>query len=247
MGRAVEVMARQTVIVFGSTGAIGEAVCSSLADRGCRVLAVCRKATDVVGTGEAAPGIEPVVWDVMAAGACCVPPGLPRIDSAVWAQGANCNDDIFDFDLRRHNELYEANVSFILVSLQALLHTDRLATPSRLCIVSSIWQNIARQRKLSYCMTKAAIHGLVQSLAIDLGPAGHLVNAVLPGALDTPMTRANLSEAQIGALKNMTPLGALPTLADLCGLVAFLCLQENTGITGQFIAVDKGFSHAKIL
>ncbi|MHB1700955.1 MAG: SDR family NAD(P)-dependent oxidoreductase [Acidobacteriaceae bacterium] len=240
-------MERQTVIVFGSTGAIGGAICRSLADRDCRVLAVRRKATDTAGTGEATPGIEPVVWDVMAAGARGVPPELPRLDAAVWAQGANCNDDIFDFDLQRHNELYGANVSFILVSLQALLHADRLASPSRLCIISSIWQNIARQKKLSYCTTKAALHGLVQSLAIDLGSVGHLVNAVLPGALDTPMTRANLSEAQIGALEDMTPLGALPTLADVCGLVAFLCLQDNTGITGQFIAADKGFSHAKLL
>jgi NAD(P)-dependent dehydrogenase (short-subunit alcohol dehydrogenase family) len=240
-------MARQTVIVFGSTGAIGGAVSRSLADRGCRVLAVRRKTTGTAGTAGPSPGIESVVWDVMAAGACGAAPELPRIDAAVWAQGANCNDDIFDFDLQRHNELYAANVSFILVSLQALLNADRLASPSRLCIISSIWQNVARQKKLTYCTTKAALHGLVQSLAIDLGRAGHLVNAVLPGALDTPMTRANLSAAQIGALEDMTPLGTLPTLTDVCGLVAFLCLEENTGITGQFIAADKGFSHAKLL
>jgi len=241
-------MDRQTVIVFGSTGAIGRAVCRSLADRGCRVLAVRRKATDPAWTAEDMLGIDPVVWDVMAAGAdSVVPPELPRINAAVWAQGENCNDDIFDFDMQRHNELYAANVSFILVSLQALLRADRLAAPSKLCIISSIWQNIARQKKLSYCTTKAALQGLVQSLAIDLGPAGHLVNAVLPGALDTAMTRANLSAAQIGALEDMAPLGTLPTLADVCGLVGFLCLQDNTGITGQFIAADKGFSYAKLL
>jgi Dehydrogenases with different specificities (related to short-chain alcohol dehydrogenases) len=64
-------------------------------------------------------------------------------------------------------------------------------------VISSIWQNIARQNKLSYCVTKAALQGLIQSLMIDLGSAGHLVNAVLPGVLDTQMTRNNLLAEQL--------------------------------------------------
>ena len=114
-------------------------------------------------------------------------------------------------------------------------------------VISSIWQNIARQTKLSYCITKSALQGLVQSLSIDLGRQGILINAVLPGALDTPMTRANLQEHQISALEGATPLQSLPNLSDVTGLTAYLCSQSNTGITGQFIAADRGFSNARIL
>ena len=74
-----------------------------------------------------------------------------------------------------------------------------------------------------------------------------MVNAVLPGALDTPMTRANLSAAQINALQVSTPLGSLASLEDVANLVGFLCSENNTGITGQFIAADRGFSHARII
>jgi NAD(P)-dependent dehydrogenase (short-subunit alcohol dehydrogenase family) len=132
-------------------------------------------------------------------------------------------------------------------TLHALLSLDLLSKPARLCIISSIWQNIARQNKLSYTVSKSALQGLIQSLAIDLGTEGHLVNAVLPGALDTPMTRSNLNAEQIIRLESLTPIGKLPSLDDVTNMVGFLCSPDNTGITGQFIAADRGFSYARIL
>ena len=143
--------------------------------------------------------------------------------------------------------MYEANVTFILITLQTLLNHNLLKNDARLCVISSIWQNIARQKKLSYCITKSALQGLVQSLSIDLGKQGFLINAVLPGALDTAMTRSNLNSDQIHSLESSTPLQTLPNLTDVTGLVGYLCSKQNTGITGQFIAADRGFSNARIL
>jgi NAD(P)-dependent dehydrogenase (short-subunit alcohol dehydrogenase family) len=96
-------------------------------------------------------------------------------------------------------------------------------------------------------MSKAALKGLVLSAAADLAKDGHLINAVLPGALDTPMTRRNLSAEQIGRLEGATQFGKLSKLGDVASLVCYLCGAENTGITGQFIAADLGFSHVRIV
>jgi hypothetical protein len=96
-------------------------------------------------------------------------------------------------------------------------------------------------------MTKAALSGLVLSAAADLAGDGHLINAVLPGALDTPMTRKNLAAAQIGTLSSATGFGRLPALGDVASLVLFLCSPQNSGITGQFIAADLGFSNVRLL
>ena len=63
---------------------------------------------------------------------------------------------MYNLDLPRHMEIYQANVAYILVTLQALLAAELLAPASRLCVVSSIWQNLARQSKLSYCVSKSA-------------------------------------------------------------------------------------------
>jgi NAD(P)-dependent dehydrogenase (short-subunit alcohol dehydrogenase family) len=165
-------------------------------------------------------------------------------DALCWAQGKNCNDSIYTFDVNQHREVYEANVLYILSSLDVLLKASVLKTPSRLCVISSIWQEIARQNKLSYGVSKAAIKGLVLSLANDLGTEGHLINAVLPGALDTPMTRQNLSNAQVEAITSATQFGRLANLKDVANAVHYLCSSENTG---QFIKIDLGFTDVRVI
>ena len=233
----------RTALVFGASGSIGQAICTHFQKQGNRVIGVGRKPAQV-------PSLEWVTWDGDEAkfrqelSAKLLD---AKIDSVVWAQGMNFNDEISVFDSSKHLQMYEANVLFILRSLQALVNGDLLVRDAKLCVISSIWQNIARQAKLSYCITKSALQGLVQSLAIDLGKQGILINAVLPGALDTPMTRSNLSPTQIQNLESATPLQTLPNLEDVAGLVDYLCSPSNTGITGQFIAADRGFSYARIL
>jgi len=237
-------MSDYTVLVFGATGSIGVSIASHFCECGYEVYSVSRS---VASSSQMPDGVRQVAWDVNGEVDKNLGGLLPQLDAVVWAQGANCNDDIFSFNAKVHDEIYAANVKYILVSLQLLLQTGLLKPGARLCVISSIWQNIARQQKLSYTISKSALLGLVQSLTIDLGKSGMLVNAVLPGAMDTPMTRANLTLEQIGKMAEMTPMNSLPTMNDVCSLVSFLCSPDNTGITGQFIAVDRGFSHTRII
>jgi 3-oxoacyl-[acyl-carrier protein] reductase len=231
----------KTVVVFGASGSIGQAICAHF--RGQKYLAV--------GVGRAESIEHSIVkWNGDAkalSDSLRSLLGNAKVDAVVWAQGMNFNDDIDTFDLDQHLQMYKTNVTYILSTLKALTECGLLQNNARLCVISSIWQNIARQKKLSYCITKSALQGLVQSLSIDLGKQGKLINAVLPGALDTVMTRTNLSQEQISRLESITPLGSLPNLTDVTSLVAYLCSPQNTGITGQFIAADRGFSNARIL
>ena len=231
----------KTVVVFGATGSIGQAICAHFKVQKYFVIDVGRNITSGNSMIQWSGNAQEFSTDIHNS------LGAQKIDSVVWAQGINFNDDIENFDLNAHLKMYEANVTFILSTLKGLTDCNVLKKNARLCVISSIWQNIARQNKLSYCITKSALLGLVQSLSVDLGKQGKLINAVLPGALDTVMTRANLSQEQISRLESITPLGSLPKLNDVTGLVAYLCSSENTGITGQFIAADGGFSNARIL
>lgn len=222
-------------LVFGGGGQIGAACAAALTNAGIRVTSTSRHGRD----GALAaydPAKDP--------GAL---PGNGALDAVVWAQGANLNDNIRSFDRNRHLELYEANVLFVALSMHALVMSKRLAPGARLVVISSVWQRLGRQNKLSYMVTKAALQGLVTSAAIDLAEEGILVNAVLPGALDTPMTHANLSAEQIARLAGMTPFNRLPALGDVAALTAFLASPANTSITGQFVAVDLGFEHARLV
>ena len=236
----------RVALIFGASGSIGDALCQYFLGRGTRVIGVGRSNYSGAKT-------FPMEWITWAGNESQLIKELgirlvdKKLDCVVWAQGMNFNDEISSFDSTMHLRMYEANVVFILKSLQAIMGGNFLAQDARLCIISSIWQNIARQAKLSYCVTKSALQGLVQSLTVDLGKEGVLINAVLPGALDTPMTRSNLNSAQLENLESATPLKSLANLEDVAGLVHYLCSEDNTGITGQFIAADRGFSNARIL
>ena len=234
--------AKHRFLLFGGSGAIGTAIAAAAMERGWDVVAVARE-PKTTQDGVRWIQLNPMADDFS-------PEALRThgpYDAVCWAQGANTNDSVYDVDLRKNQELYEANCLYILATLRALLDGDLLQRPARLCVISSIWQKLARQNKLSYCMTKAALSGLVLSAAADLAGDGHLINAVLPGALETPMTRKNLAAAQIGTLASATGFGRLPALGDVASLVLFLCSPQNSGITGQFIAADLGFSNVRLL
>jgi 3-oxoacyl-[acyl-carrier protein] reductase len=228
----------QKLLLFGGSGQIGQAVARQFCANGWMVYSVLRSGA-TLKDGQ-------ILWDVL--NDAQAPVQLLTsgpFDAVCWAQGANLNDSIFSFNKSDHGRLYEANVLYILESLHQLLNLQLLASSARLCIVSSIWQEISRQNKLSYAITKSALRGLVLSLANDLAANNYLVNAVLPGALDTPMTRNNLSLEQIRLIEQATQFRRLPKLEDVASTIFFLCSETNTGVTGQFIKVDLGFSDVR--
>ena len=231
------------LLLFGASGTIGSAILEKALIKGWQVTAVSRHKPRIVPA--VASWIETDPLDA-AFSANDLNASEPYT-SVCWAQGANGNDSIYSVKIEDHLAIYRANCVYILITLQALLAGSFLERGSRLCIISSIWQNLARQSKLSYCMSKAALQGLVLSTSADLAADGHLINAVLPGAIDTPMTWRNLSGEQIDRLTLATNFGRLPQLEDVASLVCYLCSAENTGITGQFIASDLGYSRVRII
>ena len=231
----------QKILLFGGTGSIGSSIKAQFLSRGWEVISVTRNdPTDS----------DQIKWDVLnddPNNALLTMKAKGPFDAVCWAQGQNGSDSIYSFDEMFHQNMYDANVIFILKSLHNLLKNALLTPSAKLCVISSIWQTIARQNKLSYGVTKAAIQGLVLSLANDLAKEGHLINAVLPGVIDTPMTHENLTQAQIDNVKKSTQFNKLPKLEDVAHAVYFLCSKENTGTTGQFIKVDLGYSDVRIV
>lgn len=232
---------RPTLLLFGATGVIGGGIAQRFISQGWDIVSVIRDSKNKAD--EARDRV--LVWDVVNEPIPLDLEKLGSIDAICWAQGVNLTDSINNFSLSKHRQLYEANVEYVLVSLSQLIERGLLVRPVRLCIISSIWQNISRQAKLSYCVTKSALQGLILSLANDLAHQGHLVNAILPGALDTPMTRTNLSAEQIENIEKATGFNRLATLEEVASTAFYLCSQENTGVTGQFIKVDLGFSDVR--
>ncbi len=87
-----------------------------------------------------------------------------------------------------------------------------------------------------YSATKAGLIGFTKSLAKELGPKGILVNAVAPGLVETDMTKG----MDAASLVEHIPLRRLGAPGDVAGLVAFLCSDLGSYITGQVLVVDGG-------
>lgn len=108
------------------------------------------------------------------------------------------------------------------------------------CIIniSSMWGQQGAACEAAYSASKAGIIGLTQALAREEGPSGIRVNCIAPGVIDTPMN-GRLSDADMEALREDTPLMRIGTPEDVAHAVVFL--WENKFITGQTIGVSGGF------
>jgi NAD(P)-dependent dehydrogenase (short-subunit alcohol dehydrogenase family) len=123
----------------------------------------------------------------------------------------------------------------------------------RIICTASISGRMGVARHAVYAASKAAIEGMVKSLAVELGPRGITVNAIVPGGVNTDMamehgrayggdySTAPLSPEEVaGALKSVTPLdrGAVPE--DIANAVALLVSADAEWISGQAIVATGG-------
>jgi NAD(P)-dependent dehydrogenase (short-subunit alcohol dehydrogenase family) len=169
---------------------------------------------------------------------------IKDIDIVIWAQGHNFNDNIDSFNKNNFEQMIDGNVSFILYTLNFLLKNNKIMQYAKMVIISSIWENFSRENKLSYSITKSALSGLVKNVAFDLSKQNILINNVLPGVIDNEMSQKTLSEKEFNYVKNYMNFGRLITLDDVHKTIKFLVV-ENTGITGQSITVDLGFTNLR--
>lgn len=169
---------------------------------------------------------------------------IENVDIIVWCQGYNVNDNIFTFSEEEYLHIMNTNVLFIIKTLNFLLKNNKINDNAKLVIISSIWQELARENKLSYTISKSALSGLVKNLSYDLSKYNILINNVLPGVIDNEMSRKTLSEEQFNYIKKYLFFDRFVNVDDIFQAVKFLCL-ENTGITGESIKVDLGFSHIR--
>jgi glucose 1-dehydrogenase len=115
--------------------------------------------------------------------------------------------------------------------------------------VSSVHALATSAGMAAYAASKGALVALSRAAALELGPAGIRVNAVLPGAVDTAMLRGNVAarggdaggEERLAELARRTPLGRVGRPEEIASAILFLADGERSGyVTGQMLVVDGG-------
>ena len=104
--------------------------------------------------------------------------------------------------------------------------------------VTAIKGNVGQS---AYGASKAAMIGLGRSLALEMGRFGIRVNCLLPGIIDSDMTRAMPADALKG-LRKQIPLRRLGDAQEVARVSAFMIGNDSRYMTGQTLVLDGGLT-----
>ena len=105
---------------------------------------------------------------------------------------------------------------------------------------------LGNRGQLNYSAAKAGIQGMTKTLAIELGRFNVNVNCVAPGFVSSAMTRETAERIGIPfedfqrLAAEQTPLGRIGEPEDIAGVIAFLCSEDASYVSGQVIYVRGG-------
>ncbi|MFA6213762.1 MAG: SDR family NAD(P)-dependent oxidoreductase [Candidatus Micrarchaeia archaeon] len=112
----------------------------------------------------------------------------------------------------------------------------------KITIISSIASMVGFPGLAHYCASKGGVNGLVRAAALELAPMKINVNAVAPGAIETPGASGAMDDAARAQTASAIPWKRWGTPADIAHAVAFLSSEKADYITGQVLVVDGGWT-----
>lgn len=112
----------------------------------------------------------------------------------------------------------------------------------RIINISSIASFVGFEGLVHYCASKGGMNAMIRALALELAPKKITVNAVAPGAIETPGASEGLDEKAKKQTIETIPLKRMGQPKDIADAVVFLASDKAEYITGQTIIVDGGWT-----
>lgn len=236
--------ATRTTLITGGNSGIGEVLARKLVERGQRVISV---------------GLEKPAWthELLVA----YQADLTRLDEARDLAGEICRDTAIDHLVHNAgmilpNPLADAKAEDILTLAQLHLGAPMVLTQAalkgmrergfgRIVFVSSR-ASMGMPTRSAYAATKAGVHGMARTWALELASAGITVNVVAPGPILTDNFWSIVpreSELQDKIARNV-PVGRLGSREDVAHAIDFFLDERSGFVTGQVLYVCGGTSLA---
>ena len=236
---------KPVALVTGAAQGIGKACAEALAEDGYHV--VLADVQESVKDAAAALGGTGLICDM--ADPAAITAMFDHIEGEIGPVAALVNNagvampgDFLDYDLDAFERVININLRGVFVALQRTGRTmvDR-GMKGAIVNMSSINALVAIPSIPAYCASKGGVMQLTKSASLALAQHGVRVNAVGPGSIDTEMMAG--VNADPGAMKmvmSRTPMLRVGTPQEIANVVAFLCSDKASYITGETIYVDGG-------
>ena len=240
----------RVAVVTGAASGIGRATAELLAGMGARVVAsdVDADGGEAVVSALRADGAEVrfVAADVARESALRV---VVRDAIQTWGRldcAANCagvgggHATTHEYPVKEWDRIVAVNLRGTWLAMRAEIEAMR----GRGAIVNVASTLALRGAPFAspYSASKHGVLGLTRTAAIEYAPQGIRVNAVCPGAIDTPMMDATFARFPgfREALTGFVPLGRMGSAGEVAGAIAWLCSDAASFVTGEALNVEGG-------
>ncbi len=243
-------MKASTVLVTGAASGIGKACAEQLLESGANVAVLDRNEAGLRAAFPKAKSLMICSGDVSAPQTCsgavsAAVAEFGSLDALVHCAAIHSSRFWSDLEADELNQVLAVNVtgSFLIAKAAA----TQMAKNKKGAIVLTSSSNVitggvggqAGWGGPAYVASKAAIIGLVRSLARSLGPDGVRVNGISPGVTETPMI-ANYSAEHRAAQVARAPLGHIASPAEIASVACFLMSDGARYMTGEIVIVNGG-------
>lgn len=249
-------LAGKTAIVTGAGSGIGRASAVLFAAEGAKVAVVDRDAAGAdatVAAIAAAGGVaKPFVADVAAPDSAAqvvdyVRSTWGRVDVLMCAAGFSCGGTVESTSLEDWNAVFAANVGGTWLWAKAAIPAMRAGGGGGAIVTVSSQLALAGGRGNSaYIAAKGALLSLTRTMALDFAADRIRVNALVPGAIDTPLLARGMARnadpaATLERVRQRHALGRIGTVDEVARAALFLASDDSSFTTGTALAVDGGW------
>jgi NAD(P)-dependent dehydrogenase (short-subunit alcohol dehydrogenase family) len=241
----------RTILITGAAGGIGRTAVGFFAESGWRVIGVDRSPF-----GEPFPETGLFIQSDISN-----PENLQaifnqahsfseRLDALVNNAAVQIAKPLLHTTVEEWDVVMSNNLRAVFLSVKLSHPMFKAAGGGAIVNVSSVHAIATSANIASYAASKGGLLALTRAMAIEFAPDHIRVNAILPGAVDTPMLHAGLSRGHVGQgslperlenLANKTVIGRVGKPEEIARAIYFLADEEQSSfMTGQALVVDGG-------
>ena len=237
---------QKTALITGAASGIGRATVNLFAGAGWQVHAVDRRPADGFPNGVIFDEVDVSKAERIQQLFDRFGESSERLEALINNAAIQIAKPLLEMEVEEWDEVMATNLRSIFLTARYGLPLIK-AGEGAIVNVSSVHAHATSPNKSAYVASKGGVVALTRAMAIEFAPHKVRVNAVLPGAVDTPMLRSgfdpegNSTEARLTDLAQRTVMGRIGKPAEIAEAILFLADPKRSSfMTGQMLTVDGG-------